>query len=250
VLLGPDGRDLAVLAAIREAHAAGAAIGGSSAGAAIMSDPMLVGGDSLGALRFGAAPAAGRRPNQESGIVEFSKGFGFFPFGLIDQHFDMKARQARLVAALRATGVDRGYGIDEDTALIVDFASGTGEIAGRGGVTILDVSGATFGRDRRPFSVENVRVDLLTPGDRIHFGDRWIEVGPGRKATIGNEYHRVAEVVQGGVLASYGTFRAVAGHLLLDNSEMSRVESLVVGSGGESWRVLLRQDRRTEGWWL
>ena len=45
-----DDKDTPALSAIREAHARGAAIGGTSAGAAIMSASMITQGDSLTAL--------------------------------------------------------------------------------------------------------------------------------------------------------------------------------------------------------
>lgn len=76
----------------------GGVIGGSSAGAAIMSRTMIVGGASQ--------PRLGR-------------GLGFLPGTLIDQHFLKRRRQPRLLAALSTRPGLVGIGIDEGTALVV-----------------------------------------------------------------------------------------------------------------------------------
>ena len=41
---------------------------------------------------------------------------------------------------LAETGSSLGYGVDEDTALIVNLDSGLARVAGRGGVTLIDSS--------------------------------------------------------------------------------------------------------------
>ncbi len=76
----------------------GGAIGGESAGAAIMSAVMIRRGD----------------PNPEVG-----RGFGFLPGTVIDQHFLTRHRQDRLMNVLSSHPGLVGLGIDEGTALIV-----------------------------------------------------------------------------------------------------------------------------------
>ena len=76
----------------------GGAIGGTSAGAAVMSKLMIAGGN---------APA------------NLAEGFGFFPGGVIDQHFLKRNRVDRLLDVLHRQPGWFGLGIDEGTAAVV-----------------------------------------------------------------------------------------------------------------------------------
>jgi cyanophycinase len=83
----------------RELHnllARGGVIGGTSAGAAVMSDPMIRGGK----------PA------------EMGKGFGFLRGVIVDQHLSERDRLPRLQGAVNANDC-LGLGIDEQTAVVV-----------------------------------------------------------------------------------------------------------------------------------
>lgn len=131
-------------------------IGGTSAGAAIMSDPMITGGRSLS--------AKSRDPDNEDGRrVTTGPGLGFFRFGLTDQHFVQRGRQGRLIDALHDTQIPRGYGVSENCALVVDRASGSCEVLGtEHAAWIIDTSGPdAFGPAR-----QTVRVCVLSNGDR------------------------------------------------------------------------------------
>ena len=86
---------------------------GSSAGAAIMSDPMITSGSSVEALVYPPAP----QPHDTR--LSVGRGLGFFPLGLVDQHFLQRGRLGRLVAAMMATGWPHGFGIDENTAMVI-----------------------------------------------------------------------------------------------------------------------------------
>jgi len=76
----------------------GGVVGGTSAGAAIMSPLMICRGN----------------PEPEVG-----PGFGFLPGTVIDQHFLTRNRQGRLLSVLSSHPDHIGLGIDEGTALIV-----------------------------------------------------------------------------------------------------------------------------------
>ncbi|MBN2346143.1 MAG: cyanophycinase, partial [Candidatus Aminicenantes bacterium] len=95
-----DGTDTPLLRAIREVHAAGGVIGGTSAGAAMMCDPMICDGYSMKALTCGAAFAPASCPEAKG--VSLSTGLGFFRDGLVDQHFLRRGRIGRLLMALYA----------------------------------------------------------------------------------------------------------------------------------------------------
>ncbi len=79
----------------------GGVVGGTSAGAAIMS-PVMICRD---------------KPEVESG-----PGFGFLPGTVVDQHFLKRNRQARLLRVLDSHPELVGLGIDEGTALVVEGA--------------------------------------------------------------------------------------------------------------------------------
>ncbi len=77
--------------------ARGGVVGGTSAGAAIMSRVMIAGGTAK---------------------AELGTGFNFLPGSVIDQHFTARKRRGRLVGVISARPGLVGYGIDEGTALI------------------------------------------------------------------------------------------------------------------------------------
>lgn len=91
--------------AIHDRHQAGTVIGGTSAGAAMMPDEMIIGGASVS--------------NPSVDAVEMGPGMGFLSEIVIDQHFAQRGRLGRLLAALVLHPAILGLGIDEDTAIIV-----------------------------------------------------------------------------------------------------------------------------------
>ncbi len=152
----PDSGDTPCYRAVRELLDRGGVISGSSAGAAMMSDPMIRGGSSIGALRSGA-----RFGDQEPETgVWIGKGMGLFPYGIVDQHFLARGRLGRLVVALVATHTRFGFGIDEDNALVVDLGTGTIETVGPRALLLVDAGGAN--RDESGYT--GLRIDLLGDG--------------------------------------------------------------------------------------
>jgi cyanophycinase len=83
---------------LRRLLARGGVIGGTSAGASVMSTIMITGG---------YAPA------------NVGDGFGFLPDVVIDQHFRNRKRQKRLLGVLEKHPRCLGMGIDESTAVVV-----------------------------------------------------------------------------------------------------------------------------------
>ncbi|MGV8981455.1 hypothetical protein [Clostridium sp.] len=65
------------------------------------------------------------RDIQVYGPLYLEKGLGFFRFGIIDQHFDKKARFGRLVKAAfdKEDKYDMAFGVDENTALVCNNAT-------------------------------------------------------------------------------------------------------------------------------
>lgn len=116
-------KDTELDTAIHKRFAEGAVIAGTSAGAAVMPDKMIVEGDS--------------QTNPRMEIIEMGPGLGFLPGVVIDQHFLQRGRLGRLISALIQEPADLGFGIDENTAMVVTDRQV--EIIGEGSVTIVDV---------------------------------------------------------------------------------------------------------------
>jgi cyanophycinase len=133
-------RGTALLRAIRERFRAGAVVGGTSAGAAIMSDSMITGNqsrpgeDTVG--YFGDEfPAIARR------TIEVAPGFGFLHGAMVDQHFVRRERHNRLLSVVLERPSLLGVGIDEGTAIEVGSV-GAWRILGDGVVVIYDARSA------------------------------------------------------------------------------------------------------------
>ncbi len=155
--LAPGGAETPVLAAIRAARAAGGLVAGSSAGAAMMSQPMILGGASLEAVLHGVTD------DPETPGLLMGAGLGFFPYGLLDQHFIKRGRLGRLVVAMAAAGARRGFGIDENTALLVEGAAA--RVCGEYGVMLVDLGPGRFDPAARGFA--DFRLSYVDDGDTI-----------------------------------------------------------------------------------
>ena len=187
-LLAPQGRETPMLAAIRARLAAGAVVGGTSAGAAVMSRMMLTEGDPLASLLLPVArqaPIEAGVPDNRvaGGGLVIGSGLGFLPRGLVDQHFDARQRLGRLARALFELPADSrfGFGIDEDTALLVDLGAGTANVVGAATVTLLDARAARLSPGSR-FGAEGIRLAVAGPGDRISLDRLEITAAPGAAA--------------------------------------------------------------------
>ena len=239
LLIGPDGRDTPMLATIRARLQAGAVVGGTSAGAAIMSDPMITQGDTLAALL----------PDAPGEAVRFDRGLGFLGNILVDQHFGERARLGRLAALLIDEDQPHrmGIGIDENTAISVRAGGGDAVVLGSGYVTLLDARTAARGTGTR-FLVRNLSLGLASSGDRIALADGTIHPAAFKKATIGNEYFDQAPISGGGMALGGTSLAEVAGEGLLDNSASRDVErQSFSGAYGVTYRFI--QTDESQGWW-
>ncbi len=169
LMFDEQGKPSPVMKAVWEVYRSGGVIGGTSAGAAIMSNPMIGGGTSLGALEHGVElTKIGEDKKDFTGVI-LTTGIGFFPHGIVDQHFHARARTGRLVAILGFTGQRFGFGIDENTALVFYGNENRMKVAGKAGITIFDTQNAVF-RKQDPFlTVKNLKVHYLENGDQYLF---------------------------------------------------------------------------------
>jgi len=131
-----------VLEAIRARHDGGAVLGGTSAGAAIMSDSMLTGRQvPAGQDTLGYHGDEYRRIAR--GSIEIVPGFGFLQDAIIDQHFVERERHNRLLSVVLERPAMIGAGIAEGTALEV-APDGRWSVHGRGAVIIYDAREASI----------------------------------------------------------------------------------------------------------
>jgi cyanophycinase len=109
-----------VEAAIQERYAQGAVVGGTSAGAAVMSTPMITGDE--------RKPGGSRPPAKDSSDafmtiardnVVTADGFALLPGAIVDQHHVRRRRNNRLLSVVLEHPELVGIGIDESTALEV-----------------------------------------------------------------------------------------------------------------------------------
>ena len=152
--LRPGGVDSAAARAIRRAHDRGAVIGGTSAGAAMMSDPMI--GDD----HSGDALVHGTVSSEDLPGVWVRPGMGFLLGAITDPQHSAHGRFSRLLVAVAGTpSVRSGYWIDENTALIVEAAGIS--VVGSGAVVALELDRASTPGDIRG------TLWMIAAGDRL-----------------------------------------------------------------------------------
>jgi cyanophycinase len=98
--------DEELLKLFKERYSKGIAFGGTSAGAAVMSDPMMTGEADLKIL--------------DGSKVGVRKGLGLLPNVIFDQHFLIRQRHNRLFGLVLVNPTMLGIGIDEDTAVLIE----------------------------------------------------------------------------------------------------------------------------------
>lgn len=147
--------------AIHARYAAGAVIGGTSAGAAVMSAVMLTGDE---------RSPGGTRPDTTLSWVTIARentitteGFGLIDNVIIDQHFLRRKRHNRLISLVLERAPHLGAGIDESTALIV-HPDGTWSVRGASAVVIYDARQATVTTAGQVLGATGLRMHVLPAG--------------------------------------------------------------------------------------
>jgi cyanophycinase len=160
-LVHADGSRSAVLQAIWDVYQRGGVIGGSSAGAAIMSSTMYYEAKTVfGTLSVGVE---GR---------ELAPGLGFVGNDLfVDQHLLARGRFARMLPAMLKKGYKLGLGIDENTAVVINGQREV-EVIGYQGALLLDLTLATTNGSEKDFNLSNARISYLDRGDRYNLPKR------------------------------------------------------------------------------
>lgn len=128
--------------AIHARYRDGAVVGGTSAGAAVMSAAMITGDErhpgGVRPVKDSASYMTIARDNMIMG-----EGFGLLSNAVVDQHFVRRKRSNRLVSVALEQPTHLGVGIDESTALIVS-PDGKWRVMGESVALIYDARHATI----------------------------------------------------------------------------------------------------------
>jgi cyanophycinase len=147
---------------IRRRNANGVTVGGTSAGASILSEHMIAFGDEGSSVI--------------SGSVRLAPGLGLTNRFVIDQHFRQRDRLGRLITALAYNPFAIGIGLDEDTAVFIS-PDETLEVEGSGGVTVVDASEVSFSSmdsvsEGQPVCMLGLKVHVLVAGATFNLHTR------------------------------------------------------------------------------
>ena len=151
--------------AIRARYREGAVVGGTSAGAAVMSTPMLTGDEKH--------PGGTRPPEKDSGDaymtiardnVVTTEGFALLPGAIVDQHFVRRRRNNRLLSLVLENPDKIGVGIDESTAIEVD-PTGRWKVLGESVAVVYDARIAKVTPPASsPLGASGIRLSVLPAG--------------------------------------------------------------------------------------
>jgi cyanophycinase len=140
---------------MRELYQKGATIAGTSSGASVMSETMLVAG-------------AADESHSAEGSLRMAPGLAFMPGVILDQHFAERGRIGRLVGAVAQNPRLLGLGIDEDTAALFDGHRKL-RVMGSGAVYVIDGRGLTYTSTAEggagAASVHGLALHVLSDGD-------------------------------------------------------------------------------------
>jgi cyanophycinase len=135
---------------------------GNSAGAAAMSDTMIISGSSQDALI--------------KGELELTNGLNLINNVFIDTHFTQRGRFGRLIQTLTYNPGVLGLGLSLDTGVVI-YGGDELEVVGTGLVVIADgteiqYTDLTEIDNGDPITVEGVKMHVLGPGKRFSISER------------------------------------------------------------------------------
>jgi cyanophycinase len=153
--------------ALLDLYAGGAVIGGTSAGAAIMSEVMITGDEKINKDTVNLFPMIRR------GNVETVEGMGFVTDAIIDQHFVRRKRHNRLITVVLEHPTLVGVGIDEETAIVLG-PDHTFRVVGEATVVVYDATGATPASTDAAgnLAASGIVMHVLKAGDRYDLARR------------------------------------------------------------------------------
>lgn len=145
-----------------KAYCTGAVVAGTSAGAAVMGETMIIGG-----------------ANDESPkltTVNMAPGMGLLSGVVIDQHFAQRGRIGRLLTAVAENPGRLGLGIDEDTAILATDDESF-QVIGSQTVTVIDGTKAvetnvSESSANKALAITNLLIHVLPEGYGFNYPTR------------------------------------------------------------------------------
>jgi cyanophycinase len=161
-------KDTPVHKLLQERYQDGLVLAGTSAGALMMPDIVIMDG------------ASGTHPTYET--TEIGPGMGFLPSVLLDVHYAERGRCGRMLSAIAKYPDRLGLGIDEDTALVIE--GGDFEVVGGGSVFVFDARTRDYvdytPPDSQDIALVGVRLHVLPSGSRFNLETRTLTSAPGQ----------------------------------------------------------------------
>jgi len=162
--------DTPIHAKIMELYRKGAVIGGTSAGAAVMSEVMITGDEKR--KPGGEEVECEKFRTIEAGNIITTRGFGLVTSAVIDQHHIYRKRTNRVISVIAEHPDLLGVAIDEDTCIQVE-PDQTFEVVGEKCVLVLDPGRAKVKTlASKLLNIESMTLHLLTPGTRYDLKNR------------------------------------------------------------------------------
>jgi len=132
----------------------GCVVAGTSAGAAVIPEVMIFQNNRFRAYRKGG--------------IEMTKGLGLIHDMIFDTHFVQRSRISRLVNAVATNPALLGFGIEENTGLLIEDET-RARVIGTGTVIVVDgraieINHIGYAENGSPFALTNVVYSVLTPG--------------------------------------------------------------------------------------
>jgi cyanophycinase len=147
--------------AVVDAYERGVLVGGTSAGASVVSEHMVSYG------------ASGTHPKLR--MAGQAQGLGLLPGVIIDQHFAQRDRFGRLLAMTASSPDLLGIGLDEDTSILVGDENDL-EVVGKGQIFAVDmrvaISDAATARGTAPLMLSGAVLHVLPDGARFDLTSR------------------------------------------------------------------------------
>lgn len=131
-------------------------VGGTSAGAMVLSTPMIYAGSS--------------ETQELGGEIKVTTGFEFIKDVCIDTHFVHRGRFVRMAQVIATNPTCIGIGIEEDTALIIRNGL-EAEVVGTGLIIIIEGFGIAESNiddfaSKKPMTIRDLKVHILSGGDQ------------------------------------------------------------------------------------
>lgn len=140
----------------------GGTVGGTSAGAAVMSEVMITGNELVN------KDSTVSFVTIERGNVETKQGFGFLKTVIIDQHFLKRKRHNRTISTLIEHPNLLGVAIDESTSIIIN-PDDTFEVFGNNQVLVYDPTNSKNIREDKKgnLGISDMKLHVLISGDKF-----------------------------------------------------------------------------------